>query len=188
MTDPARTRPLRRDAAANRERLLAAAVRTGAAQGRAVPMQEIAAAAGVGVGTLYRRYPDRAALLEALAARAYRLLIGFADTALREESTGIRAVQRFLEDSFAVRDELVLPLHGSPVAAGGDADRLRLEVRARLTAVVDRGRADGTLRADVTAGTVVRFGAMLAQPMSGVPGWAEAADEQRRVFLRGIAG
>ena len=69
-------RPLRSDAAANAERVLAAAIRTGLGEGRHVPLAEIAREAGVGVGTLYRRYPNRDALLEALEARAYGLLIG----------------------------------------------------------------------------------------------------------------
>lgn len=57
----------RRDAAANRERVLAAARRLFAAQGaNAVSMNEIARAAGVGPGTLYRRYPHKAALCAAL--------------------------------------------------------------------------------------------------------------------------
>jgi hypothetical protein len=56
-----------------------------------------------------------------------------------------------------------------------------------MTAIVERGHTDGTVRRDVDAGTVVRFGAMLAQPMSNVPDWESAAAEQRLVFLRGIA-
>jgi hypothetical protein len=56
-----------------------------------------------------------------------------------------------------------------------------------MGAIVARGHDDGTVRQDVNAGTVVRFGAMLAQPMSNVPDWETAAAEQRSVFLRGIA-
>lgn len=57
---------LRRDASANRERVLAAARRLFAERGQAVTMEEVAAEAGVGKGTLYRRYPNRAALAEAV--------------------------------------------------------------------------------------------------------------------------
>ena len=60
-------RPERADAARNRARVLAAAERLFAARGaRAVSMEDIAREAGVGKGTLYRRYPDRAALAVAL--------------------------------------------------------------------------------------------------------------------------
>jgi AcrR family transcriptional regulator len=60
-------RPERADAARNRARVLAAAERLFAARGaREVSMEDIAREAGVGKGTLYRRYPDRAALAVAL--------------------------------------------------------------------------------------------------------------------------
>jgi AcrR family transcriptional regulator len=63
----ARRRAERADAARNRERVLAAADRLFAERGAtAVSMEDVARAAGVGKGTLYRRYPDRAALAVAL--------------------------------------------------------------------------------------------------------------------------
>ena len=63
---PGPSRPLRADAEANRQRILGAATAVFSERGLAVPMEEIAAAAGVGVGTLYRRFPDRHHLIEAL--------------------------------------------------------------------------------------------------------------------------
>jgi AcrR family transcriptional regulator len=56
-------RALRSDALANQERVLAAAVTAVLREGQQVPMAIIAAEAGVGIGTLYRRYPNREALL-----------------------------------------------------------------------------------------------------------------------------
>ena len=178
---------LRRDAAENAERLMAAAVRAGLAEGRAVPMAQIAADAGVGIGTLYRRYPTREALLEALAVRAYGLVLAEAEDALASGTTGLDAIDRFLRQSFVHRDELVLPLHGAPMTEGTESSELRSRMQRTMAAILRRGHEDGSVRADVDAGAVVRFGAMLAQPMSSVPGWAEAAAEQRAVFLRGIA-
>ncbi|RCK68477.1 TetR/AcrR family transcriptional regulator [Desertihabitans brevis] len=177
----------RRDAVANTERLLAAATRAGLAEGRTVPLEQIAAEAGVGIGTLYRRYPNREALLEALAVRAYRLILAEAEDALEHGTTGHDAISRFLHQTFEHRDQLVLPLHGAPMTAGTESAELRGRMRQTMTAIVARGHEDGTVRADVHAGTVVRFGAMLAQPMSNVPDWPAAAAEQRAVFLRGIA-
>ena len=182
-------RPLRSDAAANAERVLAAAIRTGLNEGRHVPLAEIAKEAGVGVGTLYRRYPNREALLEALEVRSYGLLIGLAEQALAHAGTGLAAVEQFLTTSYAVRDQLVLPLHGAPWTAGAESARARFRMRELMTQIVRRGHEDGTIRADVTAWTVVRFGSMLAQPMPASPaepGDDENAGQQRRIFLRGI--
>ena len=71
-------RPLRADAERNRERILAAAAEVLADRGLDVSLDEIAAAAGVGVGTVYRRFPDKDALIDALfdekMERAQRLL------------------------------------------------------------------------------------------------------------------
>ena len=179
-------RPLRSDAAANAERVLAAAIRAGLNEGRHVPLARIAEEAGVGVGTLYRRFPSRDALLEALQVRAYGILSDLAEQALATASTGIEAVEQFLVASYAVRDQLVLPLHGAPWSASPESARGRGRVRELMTAIVACGHEDGTIRADVTAWTVVRFGAMLAQPM---PTGTEdgSAGEQRRIFLRGIS-
>jgi AcrR family transcriptional regulator len=179
-------RPLRSDAAANAERVLAAAIRSGLSEGKHVPLAKIAEEAGVGVGTLYRRYPNRDALLEALQVRAYGILTDLAEQSLATTSTGIEAVERFLTASYAVRDQLVLPLHGAPWSASAESARGRGRVRELMTAIVRRGHEDGTIRRDVTAWTVVRFGAMLAQPMPTGPEDPNA-DEQRQIFLRGIS-
>src|SRR6201994_4234637 len=114
-------RPLRSDAAANAERVLAAAIRTGLNEGRHVPLAEIAKEAGVGVGTLYRRYPNREALLEALEVRASGLHSERAEEARTAAGTGLAAVERFLTTSDAIRDQLVLPLHGAPWTAGAES-------------------------------------------------------------------
>jgi AcrR family transcriptional regulator len=184
---PDQPRKLRSDAAENAERVLAAAVRAGLGEGRNVPLAQIAADAGVGVGTLYRRYPNRAALMEALQVRAYRLLLAEADDALTAGTSGLDSVDRFLRQTFVHRDDLVLPLHGAPRTEGTESARLRDQLRVTMAAIVQRGHDDGSLRPEVTGWTVVRFGAMLAQPMSSVAGWAESAAEQRTVFIRGIS-
>lgn len=62
----ARPRPLRADAARNRARLLDIATREFTTRGLAVTTEEIARAAGVGVGTLFRHFPTKEALLEAV--------------------------------------------------------------------------------------------------------------------------
>lgn len=184
---PRPERKPRKDAAENTERLIAAATRAGLAEGKFVPLEQIAAEAGVGIGTLYRRYPNREALLEAMAVRAYRLILTEAEDALVSGESGHDSISRFLHQTFSRRDELVLPLHGAPMTEGSESAELRARMQQTMDAILERGHRDGSVRPDVSAGTVVRFGAMLAQPMSNVSGWSEAAAEQRAVFLRGIA-
>src|SRR3954465_818392 len=85
-------RPLRADAQRNRDKLLAAATAAFAEEGEAVALETVAARAGVGIGTLYRHFPNRDALVvaayqhevDALCAAAADLLTAQpADEALR---------------------------------------------------------------------------------------------------------
>jgi hypothetical protein len=78
---PRVTRRLRSDAAANRERILAAATIAITRAGEKVPMATIADQAGVGIGTLYRHFPTRPALLAALTMRSFELVLQHARTA-----------------------------------------------------------------------------------------------------------
>jgi AcrR family transcriptional regulator len=66
MSSPVTRRPLRSDAERNRRRILEAAALVFAERGLDVSLDDIAAAAGVGVGTVYRRFPDKDALIDAL--------------------------------------------------------------------------------------------------------------------------
>jgi AcrR family transcriptional regulator len=72
------TRPLRADAARNRARVLAAAQEAFAAEGLAVPLDEIARRAGVGAGTVYRHFPTKEALFEAVMLDRVTRLVDYA--------------------------------------------------------------------------------------------------------------
>ena len=93
MTSPTAL-PLRSDAKRNREQLIAAAARTFVAGGPDVPMEEIARAAGVGVGTLYRRFADRESLMVAVAQTSLDTLLGRVRAAAAEEPRAWDALVR----------------------------------------------------------------------------------------------
>ncbi|MCU1478877.1 MAG: regulatory protein TetR [Subtercola sp.] len=204
-------KPLRSDAAENRERVLAAAVTAVLREGQNVPLATIAAEANVGVGTLYRRYPNREALLVALEIRAYGIVLESLTDILARDETGYRQIERFLERTILTRSQLVLPFHGAPDTDNPEAVELRAEVESLVAAIVERGHDDGTVRyretvhggaivrgtatvrdgatePGVTARDVIVFGAMIAQPLPHVPEWNDVARAQVQVFLRGIAG
>jgi AcrR family transcriptional regulator len=180
-------RELRRDAAANRDRVLAAAAAAIRREGTGVPIATIAADAGVGVGTLYRRYPSREDLLAALTLRSFRLVLDAAQSAAECTDSGIDALRGFVEQTIEHGPELVLPMHGGPVPLDEDTLALRSEVHATIEKVLRRGRQDGTIRADVTAFDVIVFGALLAQPLPHVPDWRSAARRQAKIYLDGLA-
>src|SRR5437879_12817962 len=77
-TASAGVRPLRADAQRNRERLLAAAMQAFAEEGEEVALESVAARAGVGIGTLYRHFPNRDALVVAAYQHEVDALCGAA--------------------------------------------------------------------------------------------------------------
>jgi len=184
---PSAARPLRSDAAANRECLLAAAAIAYRRDGERVPMATIAKDAGVGVGTLYRHYPTRQALLGALVVRSFRVVLDHARAAAASDRSAPAALAHFFEQTIAARDDLILPLHGGPVIPDERVSAFRTEVRQLLEQVLARGRREGTIRGDVTAGDIILTGAMLAQPLPHAADWDELAGRQARIYVAGLA-
>jgi AcrR family transcriptional regulator len=78
-------RPQRADARRNRERVLAAGREAFAEQGREAQMDDVARRAGVGVGTVYRHFPDKSALMEALLAERFEQFVALGLAALEVE-------------------------------------------------------------------------------------------------------
>lgn len=180
-----RRRP-RRDAELNRERVLSAAVSAMAREGRQVPIATIAADAGVGVGTLYRRYPVRQALLRDLTDRAYRYVLDEAERAAASGGPAIDALSTFLDRMIRRRSDLVLPLVGGPVALDERAVGVRTQISDALDQVVARGQRDGTVRPDVSGVDIIITAALLAQPLPNAPDWDSLARRQARLYLDGL--
>ncbi len=143
-------RPLRADAARNRARLLQVAAEALAEDG-ATPLEAIAQRAGVGIGTLYRHFPERGALLEA----AYRQEVSElcdAAPALLDGRLAVEALRewmgRFVRYAAAKRGM------GAALrtAVGSDSPlfgQTRDRIIAALDLLLDAGRADGSVRPDV---------------------------------------
>jgi AcrR family transcriptional regulator len=181
------TRRLRSDAAANRARILAAATIAVRRDGERVPMARIAEEAGVGIGTLYRHYATRRALLAALTLRSFNLVLDHARAAALSDEPAPAALEQFFEHTIAARDELILPLHGGPVIDDAKVVALQAEIRALLEQVLARGRRDRTIRPDVTPIDIIITGAMLAQPLPNAADWDRLARRQARIFVAGLA-
>ena len=181
------TRRLRSDAAANRERILAAATIAVRRDGERVPMTTIADRAGVGIGTLYRHYPTRRALLAALTLRAFQLVLQYARAAALSDEPAPAALEQFFDRTIAARDELILPLHGGPVIDDAKVVALQAEIRALLEQVLARGRRDCTIRPDAAPIDIIITGAMLAQPLPHAADWDRLARRQARIFVAGLA-
>jgi AcrR family transcriptional regulator len=141
---------LRRDAEANRRRILAAAADAFAEHGLEVPVDEIARRAGVGMGTLYRRFPTKAALVEAIFEEHLDRLAALAEDGLRDDDPW-RGFAGFLERTVALQAEN--RGFAAIVAVHLRDEQLLGAARKRLTPLVEelirRAQDAGALRADV---------------------------------------
>jgi AcrR family transcriptional regulator len=151
-------RSLRADAQRNRDRLLSAATKAFAEHGEDVALETIADRAGVGIGTLYRHFASR----EALVCAAYRnqvdALCGAAEDLLAAmpADQALRAWAQRFADYIAAKRALGDALRS---AAGSDSPlfaETRERIRRALRLLLETGAATGTLRADVNPTDVMR--------------------------------
>jgi AcrR family transcriptional regulator len=150
-------RPLRADARRNRDKLLSAATAAFAEDGEDVALEAVAARARVGIGTLYRHFPNRDALLVAAyqhevdalcAAAADNLDCLPADQALR---AWVERFADYIATKRAMGDALRAAACDAPLFAN---TRARILEAVRL--LLEAGATDGTLRADVEPRDVMR--------------------------------
>ena len=150
-------RPLRADAQRNRARILEAAEVVFASEGIEVPVDTIAEKAGVGVGTLYRHFPTKEKLCEAILLERLSALTVDA-RALADAADPAAAFFGFLahivEEGAAKRDLLVAVM-GAGLAFDMAAAEVKDELREAVGVLVQRAQAVGAVRPDVTAAMVV---------------------------------
>ena len=146
------TRHLRADAERNRARILAAAAEVFADRGLDASLDDIAAAAGVGVGTVYRRFPDKDALIEALFEQKITAIEEFARSSLEIEdpwegfTTFVRGMCRMQAQDRGFKDALLLR---GPGRERVSAARERIAPRAMK--LLARAQEAGAVRADLAA-------------------------------------
>jgi AcrR family transcriptional regulator len=143
------TRPLRRDAQANRDRIVAAARAAFAEEGIQVSVEQIARRASVGMGTLYRHFATKEDLVDAVLEDAFEQFVDAAEQALAEEDAwaGFRG---FLERLFALhvenralKDMIATRVHGQR-----RAEAMRRRMRPLVRRLVERAKEQGALRSD----------------------------------------
>ena len=159
---------MRADARRNRERLLAAARDIFVEQGPDAPLDAIAAAAGVGIATLYRRFPDRRAVVRAVVLDVLARAAEEARLALAEEPDPFRALARYLHRALDLRISAVMPALLDRIPPD---DEEIASIRTRswelFQQLIDRAHAAGTLRADVTFADIGFLLVRLARPLPG---------------------
>lgn len=164
---------MRADARRNRERLLDSAIELILEVGGEPTRDALAAHAGVGIGTVYRHFPDRQSLLHAVVRYALERSIEAGEAALAESPDAFEAIRKYMHaavDNGIGVVNLVYPLLDQP-----HPNNLRARAKSLIHTMIERGKHEGRLRSDVSAADIVfatiRFSRPLAVGLS-------AADER----------
>jgi AcrR family transcriptional regulator len=164
------SRPLRADARRNRERILKAARAVFSASGRDAHLDDVARRAKVGVGTVYRHFPTKDALLEALAREQFELLTRWALEAEVEPDpwAAFRAMIWRGAELQASDRALMEAVAAFKPSVAQQAE----ELHASIERLVRRAQAQGEMRADATGADVqlMMCGLASVMQMSG-DGW-----------------
>jgi AcrR family transcriptional regulator len=169
---------VRRDAQRNRQRIIDAATRA-LTNGGADPVkiETIAHEAGVGVGTLYRNFPSREALVEEVYRSELTRLCAMATrlVADRSPADAMREWMRRYQDFVATKRGMAEALRAVIASGAVSSGQTREHLDGAIAAILDAGRTDGSLRADVRPADV-------SASMAGIMLTAADVDQATRML------
>src|SRR5271168_1175548 len=182
-----RTRKPRADAVRNRERVLEAAREVFSAGGAEASLEAVARTAGVGIGTLYRHFPTREALFEAVYRREVQHLADLAEQ-LKQEAQPVealrqwmRSIVRFVATKKGMSAALALAAYKNSELFSYSFDQLTRAVGGLL----DRAIAAGEIRKDISPEDLIRALVGMCY-MHDQPGWQKSVLRLVDVFIDGL--
>jgi AcrR family transcriptional regulator len=177
----------RADAVRNRERVLKAAKIVFSTGGAEASLEAVARRAGVGIGTLYRHFPTREALFEAVYRREVDQLSELAEQ-LKNDAAPVDALRRWLKSNVefvatkkGMSAALAIAVKGDSEIAAYSFDRLTKAIGALL----DRAVAAGEIRADISPEDLLRALVGMCY-MHDQPGWQKSVLRLLDVFVDGL--
>ncbi len=186
-TAGSKARKTRADADRNRQRLLAAATDAFAEGGADVPLEEIARRAGVGIGTLYRHFPIRDALLAEVYRHALRQLADAAPRLLAElpPIEALRAWMRLFLDYIATKRVIGPALSATVGGTSALYANSSSEIRAAMALLVDGAVANGDIKLDIDPLDLLRAVTAVATT-AAVADWQDAARRLIDILIEGL--
>lgn len=178
---------MRADARRNRDRLLDAAIELILEVGAEPPLDAIARRAEVGIGTLYRHFPDRERLLHAVAEHTLGQSIKAAESALASGRDGYDALRQYMHAAVGCGVgvlNLIHPLLGDP-----DWSAQRTRMTTLLAAILEQGKEDGRLRHETHVADIVFPIIRFSRPVAlGLPRADERAIAHRHldIYIDGL--
>src|SRR5688572_24604247 len=147
-------RPLRADAQRNRQMVLEVAETVFAAEGLAVPIDEIARRAGLGVGTLYRHFPTKEALFEAIVRRRMERMIEDAHDLVQATEPGDAFFAFLARMVDGTKKDFVDALARTGVDFSSELADARAELRLAMGGLLERAQQAGNVRQDISIADV----------------------------------
>jgi len=177
----------RADSVRNQERLLSAAKGAFRELGPGASLEEIARRAEVGIGTLYRHFPTRDALVEAVYRREVEQLGGAADRMLAEHppAEALRQWLLVFIDYLATKKVMAGALNAlvaGPSALYASSGNV---IRAAIGKLLERGKAAGEVRSEIETPDIMQALAGLAYNADS-PGWRTSAERLVDIVVAGI--
>jgi AcrR family transcriptional regulator len=157
--DPTESKPLRADARRNRARVLEAAENVFASRGTAAPTEEVARAAGVGIGTVFRHFPTKEALLEAVLYARLRRFVDEAETVVAAKSADPGEAFFAFLTSWIEMSSAKNAYFEALTAAGVSVPKAESDVGTRLVealgVLLSRAQGAGAVREDLVVGELI---------------------------------
>ncbi len=187
VTPELHAKALRADAQRNRDALLEAAAAAFTEHGTHTSLEDVARRAGVGIGTLYRHFPTREALVEAAYRRGVEAMCDDAARLLGEHPP-VLALEMWMSTFVgyvATKRGLASTLKQ---AADGNAElfaHVHERIRSTMATLVDAGAASGDIRADVAPADLLRALGGVCM-VSDQPGWQDQARRLIALLMDGL--
>ncbi|MEU1483228.1 helix-turn-helix domain-containing protein [Streptomyces sp. NPDC005752] len=187
-TAPTPARPMRADARRNHDRLLSEARTSFAAQGTDASLEDIARKAGVGIGTLYRHFPNRQALMNAVFQEALSALLD-RSRELAHAGRPCTALVEWLGAIITHAGEYRGLAQALMSASGDETSALtscHVPLRQAGAQLLARAQSSGSVRADVSIDDLLQLTNAIALAAEQTPADPALADRLLRLTLRGL--
>lgn len=180
-------RPLRADAQRNREKILTAAAHVFSTEGLTTHMDRIAKEAGVGSATLYRNFPTREALVEAVYRNEVAQLCGSVPSLLERQppEKALRAWTRLFLDYVTTKHGMIDALRAIAATGANPYGNSRQLIHTAVGTLMDACAAAGVIRTDVPASDIGAALEGIALTSAG-PGRREQAERLLDLILDGL--
>jgi AcrR family transcriptional regulator len=165
-------RPQRADARRNRERILESARIVFAQSGAEAQIDDVARQAGVGVGTVYRHFPTKEALLSELVRQKFRVFADRAREALESDEEPFAAIERLMRrnaETAASDAGIQYAVANAGEQAWAQAQAEQDELLAVTAELIERARRAGTIRPDIEAVDIAMLMCGVCSTMGGRP-------------------